>query len=176
MTDTQWTTFFYKHNLSRLTEVADNLSGPIVIKVKSIINHLSKLEKQQAQMASQVMLQTFKEGLHQILLNLFQNGSRGNMAFHDTSSVSKPGKKITGQCHSCTLRGKNLQQDISKSSQTMYKDIHFMVKWDLDQICKTESTFKRSVNKIYPMNRLKKIKTHDHVTRIKVFEKIHTYL
>lgn len=99
----------------------DNPNGPIFIKVRSIINHLSKLEKQQAPMSAQVILQTFKEELHQILLNLFQNGGRVNLSFHETSLISKPGKKITGQCHSHTLGGKNPHQDISKSSQTTYK-------------------------------------------------------
>lgn len=58
---------FCKHNLPKLTEVVDSLSGPIFINTKSIINHLLKLEKQQAPKNSWVILQTFKEEWHQVL-------------------------------------------------------------------------------------------------------------
>ena len=76
--------------------------GLYSLQLESIINHLLKLQKQQAQRASPMILQTFKEELHQILFNLFQVEGRVNTSFRETSLIAKPGKKIPGQCYSHT--------------------------------------------------------------------------
>lgn len=50
-----------------------------------------------------------------------------------------------------------LTRYIGKSNQTMYKELYYIIKWDLSQIYKTCSTFKRSVSKLYLINIINKI-------------------